>query len=127
MHEFTLAFVGSINIFILHHYSERMAPEQILGAWGSRILRPQTSQNVGCRPCCWSSPLSLMTMAALVRHIRFYRTSIVFSSRTVGYGGWSWCQKTPWSTTPWESRLPSELPASVSKSPKWILSFSLFV
>jgi len=27
----------------------------------------------------------------------------------------------------WESRLPSRLPASVSKTPKWILSLSLMV
>jgi len=50
--------------------SDRMVPtaEQISGAWRSRILRPQTSQYVGCRPYCWSCPRSLITVAALVRH-----------------------------------------------------------
>jgi len=62
-------------------------------------------------------------MAALVRHIRSFRAAIVFSLRIVGYGDWSWWQKTPWTTTPWVSRLPSELPSSVSKTPRPELLF----
>jgi len=97
-----IASLLSPTYAIGRYASERMVPtaEQILGARGLRILRPQTSQYVGCRPYCWSSPRSLMTMAALVRHIRFFQAAIVFSLRTVGYGGWSWWQKTTWTTAP---------------------------
>jgi len=109
MYKLTLVF-GSINTFILHHYFFR----RMLLDYSSI----QTSQHVGCRPYCWSSSRSLMTMAALVRHIRFFRAATCVLLKDLGYGGWFWWQKTTWSTTHWESRLPWDLPASVSKTPK---------
>jgi len=42
-------------MYVIGHYAfKRMAPtaEQFSGAWESRLLRPHTSQYVGCRPCC---------------------------------------------------------------------------
>jgi len=108
--------------------SERMVPtaEQISGAWRSRIRRPQTSQYVGCRPYCWSSPRSLMTIAALVRH------KIISSCNCVLLKDcWIWwlvlVAENSMDDCPRESRLPSKLPASVSKTPKWIIPLSLFV
>jgi len=100
-----------------------MAPtaDKFSGAWGSRVLRLQTSQYVRCRPYCWSSPRFLMTTAALVRHIRFFRAAICVLLKD----WWIW-----WLVLvtvdsvddyPRESHLPSELPASVSKTAKWIL------
>jgi len=87
------------------------------------MLRPQTSQYVGCRPYCWPSPRSLITMAALVWHIRSFRSAIVFSSRTVGYGGWSWWQKTPWTTTPGKVAFPRSCRFPSAKHPNGFSPF----
>jgi len=53
MHNFNLALIG-LKYAIGHYASERMTPtaEQFSGAWRSRVLRPQISQYVGCRPYC---------------------------------------------------------------------------
>jgi len=47
--------LGVASSYAIGRYaSERMVPtaEQLSGARRSRILRPQTSQYVGCRPYC---------------------------------------------------------------------------
>jgi len=99
--------------------------EQISGAWRSRLLRPQTSQYVGCRPYCWSYPRSLMKIAALVRN------KIISSCNCVLLKDcWIWwlvlVAEDSMDDCPRESRLASKLPASVRKTPKMdSLSFSI--
>jgi len=137
MHEFTLALVGLINTFILHHYFLRrmLWVATPLNGWLLQLNKFQergdhgycvhkTSQYVRCRPYCWSSPRSLMTMAALVQPLRFFRTAIVFSSRTVGYGGWSWWQKTSWTTAPEKIAFPRSCRLPSARHPN---GFSLFL
>jgi len=68
-----------------------------------------------------------MTIAAVVRNIRFFLAAICVLLK----GFWiRWLVHVAEDSVcdcHWESRLPSELPASVSKTPKWVLPFSLIV
>jgi len=56
-------------------------------------------------------------MVALVRRIRFFRLRFESSSRTDGYGGWSWWQKSPCTSTPGKVDFPQSYRLQSARHP----------
>jgi len=135
MHEFTLALVCSINTFILHHYFLRrmLLVATPLNGWflqlnkfRSQGITDAASTNITV--CRMSSLLLILSTffddnGGVVRHKRSFRAAIVFSSRTVGCGGWSWWQKTPWTTTPGKVAFPRSCRLPSAKHPNGFSPF----
>jgi len=139
MHEFTLALVGSINTFTLHiFFLRRMLLVatplngwflQLNKFWSKRITDAASTNITVCRMS--SLLLTFSTFfdnnggAGLTHKILSICNCVLLKDC------WIWwlvlVAKDSVDDYPWESRLPSELPVSVSKTPKWILSLSLFV
>jgi len=94
MHEFTLALVGSINTFILHHYFLRRMPlvDTPRNGWFLQLNKFQVHGDHGY---CVLKHRSLSDVV-----------HVVDSTHTIGYGGWFWWQKTLWTAAPGKVAFP---------------------
>jgi len=129
MHEITLDFIGSINAFLLHRYFLRsmFLVTTLLNGW-----RPQmdtASANITVRRM---SSLLLILSTFFDDNGGAGSTHKIHSSCNCVLlkDCWIWLlvlvAEDSVEDCPWGSCLPSELPASVSKTPKRILPISLF-
>jgi len=108
--------------------SERIAPtaEQISGAWGSRILRPQNIT------VCQLSSLLLILSTFFDDNGGAGSTLKILSKcncvllKDCWYGGWSWWQKTPWATAPGKVAFPRSCRLPSARHPNGISPFLYF-
>jgi len=110
MHEFTLALVGSINTFILYHYFLR---RMILVAtlWTDGSYSWANFKSMGITDTA-SKNIAVCRMSSLLLIFSTFFDDNSGAGSTQDYfelqlcSGWSWWQKTPWTTAPGKVAFP---------------------
>jgi len=133
MHRFTLALIGSIKTFILQHYFLRsmLLVTTLLNGW---LLQLNNFQEHGSHGYCGYKHHSMSDVVLIVDplHVfwwqrrrwsdtRFFQAAICVFLKDCCIWWMDLVAVDSVDDYPRESHLPSELPASVSKTAKWIL------